>query len=124
MKRIFAIPTVDGKSCAHFGHCERFAVLEVEDGEITRELLIAPPVHQPGVYPRFLAESGVSIIIAGGMGGMARNLFQQNNIEVHMGVGVEDPRLLVEQFLRNELKTGENLCSHGDGDDDQHRCHD
>jgi predicted Fe-Mo cluster-binding NifX family protein len=124
LKRIFAIPTVDGKSCAHFGHCEKFAVLEVDEGEITQEQYLAPPLHQPGVYPGWLAEAGVNIVISGGMGGMARDLFQRNNIEVHMGVGVEEPRSLVKKFLMDELETGANLCNHGDGDDDHHRCRD
>ncbi len=124
MKRTFAIPTEGGKSCAHFGHCQEFAILEVEDSDITSELRLAPPVHQPGVYPRFLAEAGVTIVIAGGMGGKAQDLFRQNNIEVHMGVGVEEPRSLVEKFLRDELETGANLCDHGGEDHDHHRCRD
>ncbi len=34
MKRTFAIPTMDGKACAHFGHCQSFAVVEVIDGQL------------------------------------------------------------------------------------------
>ncbi len=121
MKRKFAIPTVDGKSCAHFGHCQSFAVVEVEGVDLGVMNFMDPPAHQPGTYPRFLADQGVSIVIAGGMGQMAQNLFQQNNIEVHMGVGVEEPHFLVEQFLRNELQTGDNLCNHG-SDDHEPNC--
>ncbi len=124
MKRTFAIPTASGKSCQHFGHCESFAIVEVDGGGITNESFLAPPAHQPGSYPKFLADSGVDIVIAGGMGGMAQNLFKENNIEVHMGVGVEAPRSLVEKFLQNELETGDNLCSHGDGQDHDHVCGD
>jgi predicted Fe-Mo cluster-binding NifX family protein len=113
VKRTFAIPTLDGKSCAHFGHCQSFAVVEVNDGRPGAVQFLNPPAHQPGTYPRFLADQGVDVVIAGGMGVMAQNLFRENKIEVHMGVGVEDPRLLVEQFLRNELPTGDNLCDHG-----------
>jgi len=32
MKRVFAVPTIGGKACQHFGHCESFAVLDVEEG--------------------------------------------------------------------------------------------
>ncbi len=124
MNRKFAIPTAGGKSCAHFGHCESFAVLEVEDGNILKEFQLAPPQHQPGSYPAFLAQAGVSIVIAGGMGAMAQNIFKQNSIEVHMGVGVEEPRALVAKFLLDELETGDNLCNHGGEDDDHHHCRD
>lgn len=124
MKRVFAVPTIDGKACQHFGHCQSFAVLDVEDGAITRERFLAPPTHQPGSHPRFLAEMGVHVIIAGGMGAMAQNLFQQNNIEVHMGVAEETPGALVQQYLQDQLKTGENLCSHGGDPDHEHTCGD
>jgi predicted Fe-Mo cluster-binding NifX family protein len=112
MKRIFAVPTQNKKLCAHFGHCECFAIIEVEENEVTKELFVDPPVHQPGTYPAFLAEKGVNTIIAGGMGVKAQDLFKQNNIDVSIGVGVEEPRILVEKFLRNELQTGDNLCDH------------
>lgn len=122
MKRIFAIPAMGGKSCPHFGHCQNFAVVEVE-GEVPGEVVfLDPPAHQPGTYPRFLAEQRVNIVIAGGMGAMAQDLFRQNGIEVHMGVGVEDPKVLVEQFLKNELQTGDNLCDHGSEGAGSHGC--
>ncbi len=118
MKRTFAIPTLQGKSCAHFGHCQSFAVVEVVDNTVGEVAFMDPPAHQPGTYPRFLADQGVNIVIAGGMGAMAQDLFRQNNIDVHMGVGVEEPRMLVEQFLSNELQTGDNLCNHGTDEHD------
>lgn len=113
MKRTFAIPTLNGKSCAHFGHCQSFAVIKVDGDVVDPTEFLAPPAHQPGSYPRFLADQGVNVVLAGGMGTKAQNLFRENNIEVHMGIGEEDPGILVEQFLRNELQTGENHCNHG-----------
>jgi predicted Fe-Mo cluster-binding NifX family protein len=112
MKKLFAIPTENGKLCEHFGHCEKFAVIETEDNEITAETFINPPAHQPGVYPQFLAGQGVSVIIAGGMGQRAQQLFYQNNIEVYMGVNTDVPSKLVEQYLNDQLKSGENPCDH------------
>lgn len=120
MKRKFAIPTVDGRSCAHFGHCESFAVVEVNGNQLGDLTFVTPPEHQPGTFPRFLAGQQVNVVLAGGMGAMARQLFEQNGIEVHMGVGVEEPLILVEQYLRNELQPGGNLCSKEDEPD--HGC--
>jgi len=107
-----AIPTLNGELTAHFGHCEKFAVVHVEDNKIINEEWLTPPIHQPGVYPRFLADQGVKVIIAGGMGQQAQNLFAQNNIDVFMGVQNGSPKQLVENYLGNQLKTGENLCDH------------
>ncbi len=46
------------------------------------------------------------------MGIKAQDLFKQNNIEVYIGVGSESPEVLVEQYLKNQLQSGENLCDH------------
>ncbi|HAF28610.1 MAG TPA: ATPase [Bacteroidales bacterium] len=112
MKKKFAIPTLNNQLTAHFGHCEKFAIVDVEDNKVTNEEFVTPPVHQPGVYPKFLAEQGVHVIIAGGMGQTAQDLFAQNNIEVHMGVQAGSPSELVKQYLNNQLQTGQNLCDH------------
>ena len=50
MKKLFAIPTENGQLCAHFGHCEKFAIIETEDNRVVNESWLTPPVHQPGVY--------------------------------------------------------------------------
>ena len=112
MTKLFAVPTEQGKLCAHFGHCEKFAIVEVDDQKIVKEEYISPPVHQPGVYPAFLAGQGVSVIISGGMGQKAQDLFTQNNIQVCIGVDSGSPTDLVDKYLKNQLQTGQNLCDH------------
>ncbi len=112
MDRIFAVPTENKKLTAHFGHCQSFAVLKVEDDKIVSEDYLDPPAHEPGTYPVFLAEKGVNTIIAGGMGVMAQNLFKENNIEVFMGLDAEEPSKLVELYLQDKLEAGDNLCDH------------
>jgi len=108
----FAVPTVNDTLTEHFGHCEKFAIVETENENIISTNFVKPPVHQPGVYPGFLASQGVDVIIAGGMGTRAQDLFSENNIEVCIGVSSDSPRNLVEQFIQNKLKTGQNLCDH------------
>lgn len=109
----FAIPILNGQITAHFGHCEKFAIVETNNSnEVTNEGLIDPPVHTPGAYPRYLAEQGVDVIIAGGMGQKAQDLFAQNNIKVYLGLSAGTAKELVESYLNNELDTGDNLCTH------------
>ena len=107
-----AIPTANGKLCAHFGHCETFAIIETNEDKITSIDFIEPPVHQPGVYPQFLADNGAEIIIAGGMGQKAQDLFIAQNIQVKIGVGSQDPKMVVEEYLKDTLQTGQNMCDH------------
>jgi len=111
-KKLFAVPTIDGKLCAHFGRCEKFAVVEVNGDSISKTDFLTPPEHQPGTYPKFLADYGVGTIISGGMGPKAQELFAKNNIEVFMGIDSEEPQKLVQSYLSNQLKAGDNQCDH------------
>jgi len=109
-----AIPLADGKLAMHFGHCERFALLDVDSAAkkiLGREDVEAPP-HQPGLLPPWLAEKGATVIIAGGMGGRAVDLFAQQRIQVIVGAAAETPEKLAADYLAGALQSGENVCDH------------
>lgn len=107
-----AIPTAQGKLCAHFGHCETFAVVTVEDGAIANTEALAPPAHEPGSLPRWLHGLGVDTVIAGGMGSRAQAFFTQFGIDVVVGAQPDDPATIVRAYLNGELATGDNVCDH------------
>ena len=111
-KIIFAIPVAGGKVCAHFGHCEQFALIETENGKIKGKSMHTPPPHEPGVLPKWLHEQGTNIVIAGGMGSRAQSLFNQNGIKVITGASIDTPESIVNQYLSDSLATGENICDH------------
>lgn len=115
MKRKIAIPIAGKQFCDHFGHCEEFAIFEILENQVKEMKTVNPPAHQPGAYPRFLAEKGVSTIIAGGMGVKAQDIFAANNIEVIMGVVPDTPEKLVAFYLNGELEDGNNRCDHPHG---------
>ncbi len=109
-----AIPIADGKLCMHFGHCEMFALVDVDsDGKkiVSTSNVDAPP-HEPGLLPRWLAEKGVNCVIAGGMGQRAVSLFRERGITVITGAPAEAPENVVMAFLENRLATGPNACDH------------
>jgi predicted Fe-Mo cluster-binding NifX family protein len=108
----FAIPLANGKLTAHFGHCQEFALIEVEDNEIKTKETHVPPPHEPGVLPAWLHSLGANVIIAGGMGGRAIDLFKQNSINVIIGAPTLEPEELVKNYLNNTLVTGANVCDH------------
>ncbi len=111
---VIAIPVAGGQLCMHFGHCEQFALLDVDTAskEILNSRQLAPPVHQPGVLPRWLHEQGVNLIIAGGMGRRAQNIFAEQDIRVIVGVPAGSPESVVRAYLDDKLQSGENLCDH------------
>jgi len=109
-----ALPLSDGKLCLHFGHCEHFALIDVDPSGckiIRREDVEAPP-HQPGLLPPWLGEKGVGLVIAGGMGQRAQSLFIQHGIKVIVGVSSDTPERLVNDYLNGTLEAGENVCDH------------
>ena len=110
----YAIPMSGGEVSAHFGHCEQFALIDVDETnkQILKKESVSSPGHEPGLLPRWLAQKGVSLIIAGGMGSRAQSLFQQNNIGVIVGVMENDPERAVLSYLDGRLATGGNICDH------------
>ena len=64
MKKI-AIPVSNDVLSPHFGHCELFYIYEVENDKILNETLLSSPPHEPGLFPQWLREHGVTDIIAG-----------------------------------------------------------
>ena len=108
----FAIPLAEGKLTAHFGHCQEFALVDVENKQIKNKQTMVPPPHEPGVLPRWLQRQGANVVIAGGMGARALDLFAQNGIKVLTGAPALAPEELVQHYLDNSLKTGANVCDH------------
>jgi predicted Fe-Mo cluster-binding NifX family protein len=108
----FAIPLAEGKLTAHFGHCQEFAIIEVENDQIKNKEILVPPLHEPGALPRWLHEIGANVIIASGMGQRAIDLFSQNSISVVIGAPFLEPEGLVTSYIDSTLATGDNLCDH------------
>jgi len=73
---------------------------------------VPAPAHQPGLLPPWLSEKGATVIIAGGMGQRAQELFTQHGIKVVVGAPSETPETLVKGFLEGSLKLGGNACDH------------
>lgn len=93
----------------HFGHCEGFEVFQVEEKNITGREVVTNPGHRPGFLPPYLAEHGVNVVIAGGMGAMAQELFNSNGISVVVGAQgrIDD---IIRQYLKGELVSTGSIC--------------
>ena len=107
-----AIPTANGQLAMHFGHCDKFALVDVENNEISNKEELTPPQHEPGVLPKWLSDLNVNVIIAGGMGQRAQQLFAANNIKVLVGAPAESVENLVTAYIEGTLVSGSNVCDH------------
>jgi ATP-binding protein involved in chromosome partitioning len=110
----FAIPTAQGKLCQHFGHCESFTFIEADEKTktIIKTESIKGPDHAPGIIPPWIAKQGANIILTGGMGIKAQELFTQAGVKVITGVPCESPQKIVMDYLNGTLVTGSNTCDH------------
>ncbi len=100
-----AIPMTGDCLDQHFGHCEKFALIDVEpvSKKIISNAVTLAPEHQHGLLPSWLKQRSVTLVIAGGMGAHARSLLQDALIEVITGAPSETPAALVGRFLEGTL---------------------
>jgi predicted Fe-Mo cluster-binding NifX family protein len=105
-----AVASMGTQVAGHFGHCENFNIFETTGGKITAESSIPNPGHRPGFLPNFLGDRGVEVIIAGGMGGGAVEIFNERNIEVIVGAA-GPAKAAVESYLKGKLKSTGSICN-------------
>ena len=110
----YAIPVSDGVLCPHFGHCQEFALIDVDKAtnRVLGTTTVTAPEHEPGLLPAWLADRGVGFIIAGGMGSRAQQLFAEQGVTVVTGAPTADPETVLDQYLKGVLVTGDNVCDH------------
>lgn len=104
-----AVASEQDQVTEHFGHCVNFNLYEVENDKIVKAESIPNPGHKPGFLPNFLNDLGVNVIISGGMGGGAIEIFNEKNIEVVVGAS-GNARTAVEAWIKGELKSTGSVC--------------
>jgi predicted Fe-Mo cluster-binding NifX family protein len=109
-----AVPVANGCLSMHFGHCQAFALIDVDEEKktILKKQEVEAPEHVPGLLPRWLHERGAGVILAGGMGRRAQQFFNEYGIRVVIGAPAEAPETIVKEYLAGTLQTGQNICDH------------
>ena len=111
----YATPLSEGKLSAHFGQSTEFMLIDVDNnGQIVSKQTISTVAHKCGSLPMLLADKGVNVVLAGGMGMGPRLAFERRNIQVVLGVTKIDPEKAVLSHLNLTLVSGQNVCEHGD----------
>ena len=111
-----AIPHDNGRLHGHFGGCREFALVEVdrENKVALRTEIVPAPEHQPGLFPRWLREQGVEVVIAGGIGRRALAIFAEHGITVRAGLPAAGLAELVAAYLNGQLTLTPDGCEHHD----------
>lgn len=112
-----AVASMGKQVAEHFGHCENFNLFDCENEKITGSESVSNPGHRPGFLPNFLGEKGVNVIISGGMGGGAIDIFNSREIEVIVGAS-GDAQTAVKSYLAGNLKSTGSVCHKHEHADD------
>ncbi|MDX9834143.1 MAG: NifB/NifX family molybdenum-iron cluster-binding protein [Desulfobulbus sp.] len=111
---------LDGKRAGHFGHCDVFTCIDVEDGQIKEVTILPNQEHVQGgcmVPVNLLAQAGVNALVVGGIGMRPLMGFRQVGIEVYHDSERPEIRPVVEDFLAGKLSriTDSEVCGGGGG---------
>ncbi|NOR24800.1 MAG: dinitrogenase iron-molybdenum cofactor biosynthesis protein [Desulforhopalus sp.] len=97
---------LDGLRAGHFGHCDVFTLVDVEDGEIKEVSILANKEHVQGgcmVPVQLLAENKVQRLVVGGIGMRPLMGFKQVGIDVYYDGERRDIRPVVEDMITESL---------------------
>jgi predicted Fe-Mo cluster-binding NifX family protein len=118
-----AIPSInngglDGQRAGHFGHCDVFTLVDVEDGEIKQVSTIANHGHVQGgcmVPVNLLADHNVNALIVGGIGMRPLMGFKQVGIDVYHDATRPEIRPVVEDLIAGKLPiiSDDQVCGGG-----------
>lgn len=105
----------------HFGHCEKFAVYSIKNGEIVQRDVLVAPEHAPGVFPKFVDENNIDVVITGGMGQRAIGMMRSTGTEVILGASgnIKD---VLDVYLSGNLQSKGAACRHHHHEEG-HKCH-
>ncbi len=117
-----AVPSVgngglEAERSGHFGHCDCFTLVDIEDGEIKEVTTLKNLPHEEGGCLRpvnLLAGEGVNAIVVAGMG--ARPLSGFNGVGITVYYEGQTPQVgaVVSKVIKGEVEimSSDQACSH------------
>jgi predicted Fe-Mo cluster-binding NifX family protein len=104
---------LSGQMSQHFGRCPYYLIVDVEGHEIKKTDSVNNPYynnHVPGMVPQFINEQAVNVMIAGGMGPRAIDMFSNLGMEVVTGA-IGNVGNVLQAYIRGEI-SGVEPCEH------------
>jgi len=111
---------LDGTRAGHFGHCDVFTFIDVEDGEIKEVSVLQNQEHAQGgcmVPVNLLSDNRVTALVVGGIGMRPLMGFKQVGIDVYH----DDQRAEIEPVVKDLIAgnlteiTNDQVCGGGGG---------
>ncbi len=111
---------LDATRSGHFGHCDVFTLIDVENGEIKEVSTVQNQEHVQGgcmVPVNLLASHNVKALVVGGIGMRPLMGFKQAGIDVYHDAERAEIRPVVEDLIAGRLPeiTDDQVCGSGRG---------
>jgi predicted Fe-Mo cluster-binding NifX family protein len=124
MKNVrIAIPSagkggLDGQRSEHFGHCDAFTLVDVENGEISNVTIVSNQEHQEGgcmVPVNTLSNLKVNALIVSGIGLRPLIGFNEAGIDVYHDAICPEIKSVVESLIADNLPilSADQTCNGG-----------
>ena len=109
---------LDATRSGHFGHCDVFTFIDVENGEIKKVSTVQNQEHVQGgcmVPVNLLASHNVNALVVGGIGMRPLMGFKQAGIEVYHDSQRVEIRPVIEDLIAGKLPviTDDQVCGGG-----------
>ena len=107
----YAIATDGDQVAPHFGRCELYEILDIENEQVLARKQMPCPAHEPGLLPKLLKEQGAQVVVCGGAGANAIDLFAASGVGMFVGVS-GSLNQVVTAIIAGELVGGDSMCDH------------
>jgi predicted Fe-Mo cluster-binding NifX family protein len=119
-----AVPTRGSVVDDHFGHCEMYTVFTINESNKIEKTELLPSPQGCGCKSNIAAifkQIGVTVMLAGNMGGGALNVLNNHGIAVYRGCS-GDVNQLVEAYLLDKIADSGIGCDYHEHQDGEHQC--
>ncbi len=111
---------INGQRSGHFGHCDVFTLVDLEDGEVKEVTIVNNKEHVQGgcmVPVNLLASHNVNALIVGGIGMRPLMGFNQAGITVYHEAQTVEIKPVLDAFIEGKIPVIRNdqVCGGGGG---------
>ena len=110
MKRV-AIPVVGGQLSEYFGQCDHYEIFEIDEGNAISEEIQIPPKEYVTKLPEWASGEGITDIIVYKIDKRIISLFAPLRINLFVGIPINIPSTLIEDYINGKLKSDEGIIS-------------
>jgi len=110
MKRV-AIPVFEGQLSEHFGQCDHYEIFEIDNATVKNKVSEIPPKEYVTKLPEWASIEGITDIIVYRIDKRIITLFAPLRINLFVGIHIDTPRNLIEDYINGRLKSDEGIIS-------------